>query len=77
MQSDTIHVWQLTSETGSCTECHLNRVSDGLHRVTILHNGIVVASEIYDSELLARTGAHELNRRLLNCGWRERRAAAP
>jgi hypothetical protein len=76
VQSDTISIWQLTSETGNCTECHLNRVSDGLHRITILHNGAVVASEAYDSERLARAGAWELNRRLLTRGWSERRAAA-
>ena len=76
MQSDTISIWQLTSETGNCTECHLNRVRDGLLRITILHNEVVVASESYDTELLARTRAWDLNRRLLTRGWSERRAAA-
>ena len=76
MQSDTTRIWQLTSEAGNCTECHLNRISDGLHRITIVHNGAVAASEVYDSEVLARTRAWDLNRRLLTCGWAQRRAAA-
>ena len=76
MQSDTTRIWQLTSEAGNCTECHLNQISDGLHRMTIIHNGAVVASEVYDSDLLARARALELNRRLLRRGWSEVRARA-
>ena len=64
-------IWQLVSEAGTPTECHLDRIDDRTHRLTIFHNGSLAGVETYDSELQARSRAWELNRALVARGWSE------
>jgi hypothetical protein len=67
----TARIWQLLSEGGTLTECHLDRIHGGAHQLTIFHNGSVAASETYASEVQARARAWELNRALVARGWSE------
>ncbi len=62
-------MWQLTSESGRRTECVIEASGVGEHRLLILHAGAIAATEVYASELLARTRAWELNNALLTRGW--------
>jgi hypothetical protein len=65
----TARIWQLLSETGTPTECHLGHIDGGAHELTIFHNASVAASETYASEAQARSRAWELNRALVERGW--------
>jgi hypothetical protein len=62
-------VWRLMSETGAPTECHLIQTDDCRYQITIFVKDSVATSEVYRSELQARTRAWELNRALVVRGW--------
>jgi hypothetical protein len=62
-------IWQLVSATGTLTECRLDRIDEGSHQLTILHNGSPAACETYDSKVQAQSRAWELNRGLVAHGW--------
>jgi hypothetical protein len=77
MTEHTTRLWHITSQTGRVTECHLTDTASGNHEVTILHDGIVVTSEVYVTRVEARMRAWSMNRKLLERGWGSPSPAGP
>jgi PHD/YefM family antitoxin component YafN of YafNO toxin-antitoxin module len=73
MSVTAVRVWELISETGTSTQCHVQRCGEERHEVTITHNGSLAAVEVHASEFQAHARARELNRALLARGWSEPR----
>ena len=71
MTHDSLYLWNLVSESGRVTECHLGVTAAGDHQLAILHDGIVAATEVYGTAALARARAWALHRALLGRGWAE------
>ena len=46
MTATAVRVWELISETGTSTECHVQRCGEERHQLTITHNGSVAAAEV-------------------------------
>lgn len=62
-------LWQLTSEGGRQTECHLVSTPDGYYQLTVSYDGTVVTNETYGTSVQARTRATSLKEGLRTKGW--------
>lgn len=77
MTATAVRVWELISETGTSTECHVQQCGEERHQLTITHNGSVATAEVHGSELQAHARASELKRALLVRGWSDPPHAVP
>jgi hypothetical protein len=69
-----MRLWQLQSRSGRWTECVLTESADGRFQLTVLHEGAVAATEIYQDGAQAQQRARIMNQALVAEGWSPRRA---